>query len=397
MKRYIPFLILLLLVSTPALLQPQDATFEGAPVVPLSSGKLNMMVSVQGASLVSLVMTDDAEKLNPMWNPIRLAREQGRQAQFSGSAGHFVCVDGFGQVSNEERAAGLMQHGEAHTLKFAVTSANQGSAKSVTMKATLPIVQENFTRTFRMVGGENVVYVDSELENLLGFDRPVNWGEHATVSAPFLEPEVSFVTQSSVRSQVRDYTRNQNNAAGRGGATNANPSQRRLAPGQDFTWPMAPGLDGKMVDMSAVPVNPHYIDHTATLFDQANKHAWMTAINTRRHLVYGYIINSNEYPWVQRWANYPGTNQVVHGMEFATQPYDVPRKESIGTGSLFGTPTYRWLPAKSKIESHFLLFYARLPEGFQKVDDVRLENGKITIEDRTAKKQVTLAASRGLQ
>jgi hypothetical protein len=44
------------------------------------------------------------------------------------------------------------------------------------------------------------------------------------------------------------------------------------------------------------------------------------------------------------------------------------------------------LPAKSKITTHFLMFYARVPEGFAKVYDVRLENGQIIIADRTAKK-----------
>jgi hypothetical protein len=63
---------------------------------------------------------------------------------------------------------------------------------------------------------------------------------------------------------------------------------------------------------------------------------------------------------------------------------------------MFDTPTYRWLPAKSKIESRFLVFFARIPQGFTKVDDVRLENGRIVVEDKAAQKQVTLAASMGL-
>jgi hypothetical protein len=63
---------------------------------------------------------------------------------------------------------------------------------------------------------------------------------------------------------------------------------------------------------------------------------------------------------------------------------------------MFETAVYRWLPAKSKIESHFLLYYARVPEGFSRVDDVRLENGRLVIEDRGANERVVLAASRGL-
>jgi len=71
----------------------------------------------------------------------------------------------------------------------------------------------------------------------------------------------------------------------------------------------------------------------------------------------------------------------------------VPRREVVQLNSKFGAPVFRWLPAKTKIESRFLMFYAHTPEGFAKVDDVRFENGKITIEDRKAHQQVTLTAS----
>jgi len=80
-------------------------------------------------------------------------------------------------------------------------------------------------------------------------------------------------------------------------------------------------------------------------------------------------------------------------MEFATQPFDVPRREAIQTNSMFDTSTYRWLPAKSKIETRFLLFYAKTPEGFRKVDDVKLEGGKLIVEDRHSGKQIVLEAS----
>jgi hypothetical protein len=42
------------------------------------------------------------------------------------------------------------------------------------------------------------------------------------------------------------------------------------------------------------------------------------------------------------------------------------------------------------------MFYTRTPEGFTKVDDVALADGKITIEDRASRKTIVLNASRGL-
>ena len=181
----------------------QQVAFEGQAAVLLSTDKLEVTVTTLGATLGSIVMPDDPEKLNPLWNPVRIAREQGRQADFNGSAGHFVCVDGFGPPSPEERAAGLPMHGEAHVVHYDVSNANEINGSAVTLTAKLPIVQEMFTRTFHVVRGENVVYVDSQLENLMGFDRPVNWGEHATIMAPFLQPNVTSIYLSGKRSQNR--------------------------------------------------------------------------------------------------------------------------------------------------------------------------------------------------
>jgi len=381
---------------------PREITFEGQKAVTLSNQKLQVTLLDQGSILASVVLADDPEKLNPLWNPLRLAREAGRQPRFDGTFGHFVCVDGFGQPSAEERAAGLPGHGEAHATQFEVT---QGSSTSeVSFTAKLPIVQEQFTRTFRMVEGENVVYVDSELESLLGFDRPVNWAEHATVAAPFLEPGKTTIALSGTRSQTRDYAAEQKRlgrgGSGRGGAGrgrgNAPAVQRRVVPGKDFAWPLAPGLDGNPVDMHIIPENPHFLDHAATLLDPSRELEWVSAFNSEKRLVYGYIFRREDYPWVQHWGNYPSDTQVVRGMEFSTQPYDVSRRDAVTQNSMFGAPTYRWLPAKSKIGSHFLLFYTRVPAGFNQVDDIRLENGQIVIEDKSSGKRLTLAASRGL-
>ena len=59
---------------------------------------------------------------------------------------------------------------------------------------------------------------------------------------------------------------------------------------------------------------------------------------------------------------------------------------------MFDAPRFRWLPAKSTIRSHFLLFYARTQDGFGKVATVRLENGHIMIED-SSKNRIALRAS----
>ena len=358
-------------------------THEGQPAVVLSNGKLELTVMKQGATLANLVLADDPEKLSPLWNPIRMARELGTTPLPASVGGHFVCVDGFGPVSPEERAAGLPNHGEAHFANLETRSERNGAAVSITLSGTLPIVQEVFTRNIRMVDGENIVYVESRLENLLGFDRPVNWAEHATIGSPFLESGATVVDVSGSRSRTRPWQQLAGN----------NQTQRRLASGFDFAWPMAPSIDGKMIDLRETPENPHYIDHSATLLDPSSRTAWVTAINLKRNLIIGWIFRREEYPWLQIWGNFPATGKMARGVEFSTQPFDVPRRDAVSASPLFDTPWFRWLPAKSRIETKFLLFYARIPAGFRKVDEVNIQNGRIRVADGKAQKEISLEAS----
>jgi len=311
-----------------------------------------------------------------------MAREAGQRTGSGSTMGHFVCVDGFGPVSPEERAAGMPGHGEAHMQPWeVVSSGKQGNTLAATFSAKLPLVQEVFKRTFRMVNGENVIYVESELENLLGFDRPICWAEHATIGSPFLEPGKTVVDMSAQRGKTRPHPPKPGFLA------------RRLASDKEFTWPIAPTVDGRTVDLRAAPLNPSSIDHTTCLMDPSRKLVWVTALHPDKRLLVGYVLKREEYPWLQIWENYPPSLKMARGLEFSTQPFDVPRREVIQTNSMFDTPTYRWLPAKSKIGSRFLLFYVRTPEGFGKVDDVTLEGGRLIIEDRAAGKRITLPAT----
>ena len=376
------FLIGMLLVLTAAAQQPQKKEFEGHPGFVLANGALELTVLERGSTLASVVLADDAGKLSPLWNPTRMAREAGEKNVFDSATGHFVCVDGFGPVSAEEEAAGLPGHGEAHQAPFEVKYyGKQGHTTTLTLSTKLPLTQETFTRTIRMADGEDVIHVQSELESLLSFDRPVFWAEHATIGSPFLEPGVTVVDMSAHRAKTRPYQPEKEGLP------------HRLPSDKEFTWPEAPGLHTRKIDLRAAPAEPNSGDHTTCLMDPARKLVFVTALHPGKRLLLGYLFKPQEYAWTQNWEYYPPNKKLARGLEFSTQPFDVPRREVVQLNSLFGSPVFRWLAARTKIESRFLMFYAHTPEGFSKVDDVRLENDKIIIEDHKAHKQVTLNAS----
>lgn len=362
----------------------QAQVFENRPALVVRNDKLELTVMAEGGAFARLVRLTDPEKLSPLWDPARAAREEGRENTFGASLGHFPCVDGFGAQSPEERAAGIPSHGEAHVRPWEVRSAvrSDGSA-TLTLAVSLPLAQETLVRTIRIADGDDVIQVHSTLESKVAFDRPVSWTEHATIGAPFLAPEVTVVDLSAKRAMTRP--------ASGGGA-----GRRRLAPGHEFTWPDAPSAGGGTINLRAAPQPAGTSDIVTILLDPAREHAFVTALNPARRLVFGYLFPTADYPWLQIWESYTTPRGMARGLEFGSQPFGQSRRQTVDLHSLLGAPAYRWLPAMSKIETRFLLFYAATPEGFRAVDDVRLESGKLILMDRQAGKQVILAATAGL-
>ena len=355
--------------------QPQEpldrGVVDGREVINLSNDKLSLSLRAVGGAMVRLIATEDQAQLSPFEGP-----------------GHFVCVDGFGPVSKEEQAAGLPGHGEAHRVPWDVMSAGkENGTRTLEFSAALPLVHENFRRTLRIVDGENVIYFDSELESLLAFDRPVNWGEHATISGSFLEQGKTVTDMSATRAMTRSYESEAVDP----------PDHHNLADFKEFKWPMAPTTSGSLVDMRVAPTITPVMDQTTSLMNPSRRLVFVTALHPDRRMLLGYVFRREEYPWIQIWDSYPGEGRRSYrGMEFAVQPFDLPRRDVIQANSMFDTPTYRWLPANSKITSSFLMFYTRTPEGFAQVDDVVLENGQLTIQDRLHGRQIVLKVSRGL-
>ncbi|MBM3784279.1 MAG: hypothetical protein FJW30_07945 [Acidobacteria bacterium] len=368
-----------LLASVAAFAQ-RAAEFETRPATAFENDKLELLVLNKGGAFASLILKDDSEKLNPMWNPAALARMTKGPSRFGDSIGHFVCVDGFGPTSKEEAAAGLQGHGEAHRQPWEIVEKGRnGNTQFISWRARLPVVQEIFTRKLEVVDGEQVVYVESSLENELAFDRPINWAEHGTIGYPFLAPGKTVIDASVGRCQTRPH---QNV-----------PPNRRLVSEKEFQYPVAPLKAGGSADLRQIPNPPDSMDHTGCLLDPSRRLGFITAINLEKRMMLGYLVRREEYPWLQEWMNYPPNMALSRGLEFGTQPFDVSRRTTVEMGKLFDVPAFRWLPAKSKIGTRFLMFYTRVPAGFTKVDDVRQENGELVIEDKASRQTIRLKAS----
>src|SRR5262249_2656085 len=148
------------------------------------------------------------------------------------------------------------------------------------------------------------------------------------------------------------------------------PETHRLADFREFVWPFAPGADGAPVDIRVAPMLTPMMDQTASLMDPSRRLVFVASLHPDKHLAFGYVFRRTDYPWLQIWDSYPTPPRTAsRGMEFATEPFDLPRRDVIDAHAMFDTPTYRWLPARGKITSSFLMFYTQTPDGFSQIDD----------------------------
>ena len=217
-----------------------------------------------------------------------------------GAIGHFLCLDGFGTPSDDEKAIGWPTHGEASKQQFETVqdAATKGST-TLKLRARLPLAQEAVTRTMTLLDGESVVYVNTEVESLLGVDRPLSWAEHATVGPPFLLPGQTIIDIAATDCRVR---------AQKAGSTG------KLAYGKDFKWPLAPLTKGGTVDLTIVPANETSLDLAACQIDPAKPNGFITALRPDKNLIFGYIFRREEYPWVMSWMNYTGNMRAARGL-----------------------------------------------------------------------------------
>jgi hypothetical protein len=186
------------------------------------------------------------------------------------------------------------------------------------------------------------VHIHEAAENLASTDRPVGWTEHVTIGPPFLEKGATEFRILADRSMVFEST--------------FGPADY-LLPGREFRWPDAPHAGGGRVDMrrySDLPTSSAYSVHR---MDHAREDAAFLAFSPRHRLLLTYRWRRADFPWLGIWeenASRTGApwngRTLTCGLEFGVSPFPESRRRMIERGTLFGTPGFRWIPARTRVE-----------------------------------------------
>jgi hypothetical protein len=341
--------------------------------------------------------------VNPLWRPpwatidpfkytaAKDARKYGPAPDgklLAGIAGHSLSFDHFGPPSPEETAAGLTTHGEAPALQWAMQKHSQSPKPQLQYGVTLREARIQFSRKLTLHRVNPVIYCEEEAINLSAYDRPISWNEHVTFGPPFLEAGVTWFDMPATRAKVAP----------------ASYSPRCfLRPDAEFNWPNAPAKNHARMNLRITPAL-RFGHYTTQLLNPKLGIGFIAACNPRLKLLVVYAFRRADFPWVGNWEERYNRTQApwlgktfCRGLEFSTTPFAIPRRDTIAQGPLFGEPTYRWLPAKSKARVRFLILLFEVPETFRGVASVSIAKGKIdVVESGVRGRKLSVAADKFL-
>jgi hypothetical protein len=332
--------------------RPMSYTFHGRRAAAIENEVLRVSVLEEGGHIAEVLHKPSG--VNPLWIPHWTSIEPsafdpakhpgfgtGPEARLlAGIMGHNLCLDIFGGPSDDEAAAGLTVHGEASIAPYRIAL---GTGRSLTMDADLPVAGLRVTRILDLDGDQ--VHVRERVENLTSCDRPIGWTEHVTLGPPFLQHGRTEFLTTATRSKVFERP--------------FGPADY-LDAGAEFSWPFAPRAGGGVADLGRYTDAPASSAYTAHLMDPSRKAAFFVAFTPEFSLSFGYIWLQRDFPWLGIWEENRSRPQppwnlqaVTRGMEFGVSPFPETRRQMIDRGTLFGVPTYRWIPARGRVDVEY--------------------------------------------
>lgn len=340
--------------------------YAGRRAARIENERLRVTVTTEGGHIAELLHKQTG--VNPLWTPHWRSIEPStfdpaRQPEYgphneahllSGILGHNVCLDIFGGPSAEEAKAGIPVHGEAPVARYEMS----GDDRNLHMQTVLLKAQLLFERRISLHPDFPRIDVTESIENLTATDRPIGWTQHVTIGPPFLELGQTEFRMSATRSKVINSSFND----GRG------PQE----PDAEFEWPYCPLKSGHVADLRVFPSERVSGGFTAHLIDTGAENAWFAVWAPSTKVLLAYIWRRSDFPWLARWEEnhlriQPPWNSagLACGMEFGVSPFVESRRAMVDRGTLFGVPTFRWVPARSRVSVNYCAFLAvreRIPE-----------------------------------
>ena len=349
--RLLGLFVMMVSISQMSLSEP---SLEGRKQVVLEGETARVGVDIAGGSIVDFHLIDQG--LNPLtWN----YPEKGELSPHN--MGHIICFDRLGRPSKQEAENGMPFHGEGGLVVWEVLS--QPSKKDGVIRAEmmceLPIARMTLKRTLNLYENAPVLEVQEVITNTNKLGKVYNLVQHPSIAPPFLDESV-----------VVDCNAYKGFCAG-------NPMPFPEEP--VVYWPKLI-FKGKLADMRHL-TDDNEPGVVSFMFEDGVEYGWVTACNTGKGLMIGYIWKLSEYPWYRNWRATKDGKLVARGLEFGTTPLPGSFKDILAKGKIFDRPVYEYLDSMESIVKTYTAFLSKIPSNYKGVEDISYKNGTIVIKE----------------
>jgi len=346
-----------------------EISFRGRAAWAIENDHVRMIVLESGGHLAEIVFKQ-GELVSPLWVQSRdtidsdtydpeihgaIYGTNSESRLLSGLAGHNLCFPFWGDPTTAEFAAGMTFHGETNIRRWKLVEACPGAA---IVEVTLPESRATIRRRFRIQG--HALHCQTEATNTSTWDRPFAWCEHVTIGTPFLDSgEVRF------------------DASLTKGFATGHPL------GPCFRWPTGASHFSKVPDsdLSRFSELRHEDLVNSFLADTGQEFAFFTAFQKRFGLLFGYVYERADFPWLNVWECNTEKMQ-TRGMEFSNTPHHGTMKTLVSASEIWDVPTYEWLNAHSTVHKQFIAFLHPAPQSYRGTADIRVRPQKLEIIER---------------
>jgi hypothetical protein len=332
----------------------KDIIPQSDTVVKLENKSIELLVNLQGGSYFDFHLKD--LPLNPInW--------RGTKADELIFTGHFLCFDRWGPPSSAEKENGFRHHGEVNTELWNLLSTPDPNdvRKGSSMMCRLPMAGLQLTRKIQLSDGEPVFYVTEEIKNLNKNGRIFNLVQHVSIAPPFLDKTTLFDNNTLQGFEDRhDGSLDQD---------------ERI-----MKWPQA-DHNGKKVNLRQFEVQ--WPEVSSFVYDSNDEYCWVTACNTGKELMLGYLWKREEYPWINFWRSMENGVPKAFGMEFGTTGLHEPFPVVARKGKIFGVNIYEYIDAGEVISKSFTAFLSRIPRDYQGVEKIEITNTSFIIKEKS--------------
>lgn len=359
-----PNLLTALIIPMVAAVALPEVVINGRRSVVVESPAATLVMDLGGGSIVDFQLAGGG------LNPLRWLGPGDENAALRPMA-HFLCLDRWGPASEAERRNGMPFHGEASRVEWKElsTSGGGGAKNLAAMSAHLPLAGLEIHRSVRLSESAAVFTVSETVTNQNKLGRIYNMVQHATIGPPFLD-ETTVVDSNAQRGLMQS-------------SPLPNPEQ------PEIQWPQAI-KQGNPVDLRRLTNDA---DPNVVSFTIDSEVGWVTATNSSKELLLGYLFNTTDYPWLNLWRHVQDGKPLARGLEFGTTGLHQPFKILTAKPQIFGKPTFAYLDAGESATRRYTAFLAKVPNDFAGVSSVLYRDGRIVLQERGGTgRQVTIIA-----